>query len=56
MAAVVIDFLIMKCLSTFNGVLGQPLLKALKVVMSIHYQRDSRECYSKSLELAEIEL
>ena len=66
-----IDFLIVKCLSAFNGVLGRPLLKALKAVTSIRYvtikfpiaagigqvqgrQRDSRECYNKSLELAKM--
>ena len=63
-------FLAVKCLSAFNGVLGKPLLRALKAVTSIHRQtikfptivgtdqlrgsqRDFRECYSKSLELAE---
>ena len=35
-ATLVIDFLIVKCPSTFNGVLGKPLLKALKEVTSIH--------------------
>ena len=33
----VIDFLIVKCPSTFNGVLGRLILKALKAVTSIHY-------------------
>ena len=33
---VVIDFLTVKCPSAFNEVLGRPLLKALKVVTSIH--------------------
>ena len=33
---VMIDFLAVKCPSTFNGVLGRPLLKALKVVTSIY--------------------
>ena len=33
-----IDFLVVKCPSAFNGVLGRPLLKALKAVTSIHYQ------------------
>ena len=33
----VIDFLVVKCPSAFNGVLGRHLLKALKVVASIHY-------------------
>ena len=66
----VINFLTVNCLSTFNRVLGRPLLRALKAVTSIHYltmkfptaagtsqvqgrQRDSRECYSRSIELAE---
>ena len=31
-----ISFLIVKCPSAFNGVLSKPLLKALKVVTSIH--------------------
>ena len=35
-ANVVIDFLIVKCPSAFNRVLGRPLLKALKKVTSIH--------------------
>ena len=35
-ATVMIDFLAVKCLSAFNGVLGKPLVKALKVVTSIH--------------------
>ena len=68
---VMIDFLMVKCPSAFNGVLGRPLLNALKVVTSIHCltmkfptaagigqvqgrQYDSRECYSRSLELAEM--
>ena len=68
---VVIEFHVVKCSLAFNGVLGRPLLKALKVVTSIHCltmkfptaawigqvqgrQCDSRECYSKSLELAEM--
>ena len=67
----VIDFLIVKCPSDFNKILGRPLLKALKAVTSIHYltikfptkakvgqvlgrQWDSRDCYSKSLELNEM--
>ena len=66
----VIDFLIVKCLLAFNGILGKPQLNTLKVVTSIHgltikfptaagigqvrgRQRNSRECYNKSLELAE---
>ena len=68
---VMINFLAMKYPSTLNGVLGRPLLNALKVVTSIHClkikfptaagigqiqgrQCDSRECYNKSLELAEM--
>ena len=67
---IVIEFLTVNYLSTFNGVLGRPLLKAMKVVTSIHCltmkfptlvrtsqvrgrQWDFRECYNKSLELAE---
>ena len=67
----VIDFLAVKCPLAFNRILGRPLLKALKAVISIHClimkfptavgigqvrgrQRDSRECYSKSLELAKM--
>ena len=69
MATLIIDFLVVKCPSTFNRVLGRPLLKGLKAVTSIHrmtikfptaagigqvrgQQCDSRECYSRSLELA----
>ena len=33
---VMIDFLAVKRLSAFNGALGKPLLKSLKVVTSIH--------------------
>ena len=68
---VMIGFLIVKCPSAFNGVLGRPLLKALKVVTLIHCsktkfptaagigqvrgrQRDFKECFSRSLELAKI--
>ena len=36
-AAVMIDFLIVKIPSTFNRVLGRPLLKTLKAITSIHY-------------------
>ena len=36
MTTVMIDFLAVKYPSTFNSVLGRPLLKALKVVTSIH--------------------
>ena len=35
-AIVVIDFLTVKCPSSFNGVLGRPLIKALKAVTPIH--------------------
>ena len=34
---VMIDLLTVKCPLAFNGVLGRPLLKALKAVTSIHY-------------------
>ena len=37
METVMIEFLIVKCPSTFNEVLGIPLLKALKAITSIHY-------------------
>ena len=37
MVTMVIDFLVVKCPSTFNGVLGRLSLKALKAVTSIHY-------------------
>ena len=33
----VIDFLVVKCPSVFNGVLGRLLLSALNAMMSIHY-------------------
>ena len=36
MATVVIDFLTVNCPLAFNGVLGRSLLRALKVMMSIH--------------------
>ena len=69
-ATTVIDFLVVNCLSSFNGVLGKPMLRTLKAVTSIYCltikfpttegtgqirgrQEDSRECYYKSLELAE---
>ena len=32
----VIDFLVVNCPSTYSGVLGRPLLRALKAIMSIH--------------------
>ena len=70
MTTVVIDFLAEKFPLAFNEVLGRLLLRALKVVTSIHCltmkfpiaagtsqvrgrHYDFRECYSKSLELAE---
>ena len=37
MTTMMIDFLVVKCPSAFNRVLGRPLLKDLKVVTSIHY-------------------
>ena len=36
-STVITNFLIVDCLSTFNGVLGRPLLKVLKVVTSIYH-------------------
>ena len=36
-STVVTEFLIVDCPSTFNGVTGRPLLRALKAVTSIHY-------------------
>ena len=33
---IVIDFLVINCPPTFNGVLGRPLLRILKAVISIH--------------------
>ena len=35
-ATMMIDFLAVKCPLAFNGVLGKPLLKALKAVISIY--------------------
>ena len=71
MATVMIDFLAVNCPSAFNGVLGRPLLRALKVVTSIDYltmkfpaavgtgQVQGRQCiqgvYSRSLELAKMD-
>ena len=69
-ATTVTDFLVINCLSEYNGVLGRPLLRTLKAIKSVHYLMmkfptttgtgqvqarlwDSRECYNKSLELAE---
>ena len=37
MVLIVIDFLVVNCPSAYNGVLGRPLLRALKAVTSIHY-------------------
>ena len=34
---VMINFLVVNCSSVFNGILGKPLLKTLKVVTLIHY-------------------
>ena len=34
-AMIVIEFVTMNCLSTFNGVLGRPLLQVAKAVTSI---------------------
>ena len=68
-ATMVIDFLAVKCLSVFSGILDRLVLKALKAMTLIHCltmkfptimgisqvrgkRRDSRECYSKSLEVA----
>ena len=36
MATIVIDFLVVNCLSAYNGVLGRPLLRTLKAIMSVH--------------------
>ena len=36
-ATIVTEFLVVNCLSTFNEVLGRPLLQAMKAVTSIHY-------------------
>ena len=36
METMVIDFFTVKCPSTFNRILGRPLLKTLKVVTLIH--------------------
>ena len=35
-STVMINFLVVRCPSVFNRVLGRPLLKALKAVTSIH--------------------
>ena len=37
MVTTMIDFLVVNYLSGYNGVLGRPLLRALKAVTSIHY-------------------
>ena len=39
MMTVMIDILIVNCSSTFNRILGKPLLRALKAVTSIHCQK-----------------
>ena len=36
-STVVTEFLVIRCLSAFNGVICRPLLKALKALTSIHY-------------------
>ena len=36
MMTTVIDFLMVNCLSAYNGALGRPLLRALKAITSIH--------------------
>ena len=36
-STIVTEFLTVNYLSAFNGVIGKPLLRALKVVTSIHY-------------------
>ena len=72
LSTVMVEFLIIDCPSAFNGVIGRPLLKALKAITSIYHltmkfpsmeetgqvrgtQYDSRECYNKSIKLAEKE-
>ena len=37
MSTIVTEFLTIDCPSTFNGVIGRPLLKVLKAVTLIHY-------------------
>ena len=71
-SVVVTQFLAVDCLLAINRVIGRPLLKVLKALVSIYYltmkfstatgtgqvqgrQYDSRECYNRSLELAEKE-
>ena len=36
-STVMTEFLVMECPSTFNRIVGRPLLKALKVVTSIYH-------------------
>ena len=36
MVTTVIDFFMINCLSEYDGVLGKPVLKALKAITSIH--------------------
>ena len=36
-STMMINFILVKCPSAFNGILGRPLLKALKAVTSIHF-------------------
>ena len=72
LSTVMVEFLIFDCPLAFNGVIGRPLLKALKAITSIYHltmkfpsmeetgqvrgtHYDSRECYNKSLKLAEKE-
>ena len=69
-STVIVDFLVVDCMSAINEIIERPLLKALKVVTSIYLltimfstaegtgevrgcQYDSRECYNKSLKMAE---
>ena len=69
-AMVVTEFLMVNYPLAFNGIIGRPILRALKAATSIHCltikfptvagtsqvrgkQWESRECYNKSLELAE---
>ena len=36
MVTIVIDFLVVNCPSAYDGVLGRPLLRALKAIISVH--------------------
>ena len=71
-STVVVEFLMVDCPSVVNGIIGRPILKALKVITLIYHltmkfptaegmgqvrgsQYDSKECYNKSLRLAEKE-